>query len=138
MKTAPDRWGQYADPGTAELFAGDALLHTDWAPDNVLISGGRARIIDWAWPTRGAAWIDPFMWALRLMQAGCTVEDAVEWARQLRSWRDADPAAVLAFAVANTRTWREIAATDSQPWKAAMEDHAVRLDAYLRAALTTV
>lgn len=133
LKTAPDRWGQYADPGTAELFAGDTLLHTDWAPDNVLISDGRARVIDWAWPTRGAAWIDPFTWALRLMQAGHTVEDAVGWARRLRSWQEADPGAVQAFAVANVRTWREIAAMDGQPWKAAMEGHAVRLDAHLRA-----
>ncbi|WP_052397449.1 MazG-like family protein [Streptomyces sp. NRRL F-5123] len=61
---------EYAQPGTLQHFDGDALLHTDFAPDNVLIADGRARPVDWAWPTRGEAWIDPSALALRLMEAG--------------------------------------------------------------------
>ncbi|MFD1535587.1 hypothetical protein [Nonomuraea guangzhouensis] len=32
---------------------------TDYNPLNMLIAEGRALLIDWAWPTRGAGWIDP-------------------------------------------------------------------------------
>jgi hypothetical protein len=50
VKQAEDRWRAYTD--RPELLAGPALLHTDWTPGNVLVSD-RARLVDWAWPTRG-------------------------------------------------------------------------------------
>lgn len=60
----------FDDPASASLFAGSALTHSDWTPDNVLVSPGRAWLIDWAWPTLGAAWTDPACWILRLMASG--------------------------------------------------------------------
>ncbi|WP_329182502.1 aminoglycoside phosphotransferase [Streptomyces sp. NBC_01477] len=120
IKQAVDRWAQYAPPGTLQHFDGDALLHTDFAPDNVLISGGRARLIDWAWPTRGAAWIDPGALALHLMNAGHPAEAAVDFAGRFRSWRDAAPEALAAFGAATASLWREIAEHDDAPWKRAM------------------
>ncbi|MFD0513712.1 hypothetical protein ACFQ0Q_32215 [Streptomyces aureus] len=62
IKEAADRWKNYAPPDVLHYFRGTALLHTDFAPDNILITGGRARLVDWAWPTRGAAWLDPGRW----------------------------------------------------------------------------
>ncbi|MFG2476526.1 hypothetical protein [Streptomyces fagopyri] len=85
IKDAVDRWADYAPPGTVHYFGGDTLLHTDFAPDNVLIVGGRAHLVDWAWPTRGAAWIDPGALALRLMDAGHPVEAAVAFAGRFPS-----------------------------------------------------
>ena len=39
LKRAEDRWKNYVeDPGDAMIFSGPVLTHTDWAPDNVLIS----------------------------------------------------------------------------------------------------
>jgi hypothetical protein len=71
FKRAEDRFRGYADePGQADLFAGDVLMHSDWTPDNVLVSADRAWLIDWAWPTLGAAWTDPACWILRLMASG--------------------------------------------------------------------
>jgi hypothetical protein len=41
------------------LATGTGLLHGDLRIDNVLIDhDGRARICDWTWPCRGAAWFD--------------------------------------------------------------------------------
>lgn len=43
---------------SAALY-GDALVHSDLRPDNLLIErDGRARIVDWNWVMRGPPWID--------------------------------------------------------------------------------
>lgn len=131
IKAADDRWAEYAPPGTAHLIAGDTLLHTDLAPHNVLVAE-RAHVIDWAWPTRGAAWIDPAVLILRLLEAGHTLESANGFARRFPSWRSAPALAVQAFAAANAATWTEITNADSAPWKVAMARHAHDFDAYVR------
>ncbi|MER5402217.1 aminoglycoside phosphotransferase [Streptomyces sp. NPDC002599] len=130
IKTADDRWASYAPPGTADLFAGDTLLHTDLAPHNVLIDD-RAHIIDWAWPTRGAAWIDPAILILRLLEAGHTLTSADGFARRFPSWRSAPVHAVQAFAAANAAAWAEIANVDDAPWKTAMACHADTFNVYV-------
>jgi hypothetical protein len=49
FKRAEDRWKPYLDdPGPASAFAGPVLTHSDWTPDNVLVSERRAWLIDWA------------------------------------------------------------------------------------------
>lgn len=130
VKAAEQRWAAYAPPSTAPLFAGDTLLHTDFAPDNVLIDQ-RAHLIDWAWPTRGAAWIDPAVLILRLVDAGHTVDEADAFARTFPSWQAADLAAKAAFGTANGALWREIASEEASPWKVGMAAHAAVLAAFL-------
>ncbi len=44
-------------------------MHSDWAPDNVLVSPHRAWLIDWDSPTLGAAWTDPACHALTVKPA---------------------------------------------------------------------
>lgn len=120
LKTARARWGKHLpDP---EVLDGETLLHTDLAPHNLLITDGRARLIDWAWPTVGPAWIDPAMLILRMLQAGWAVGDAHLWARgRFPSWRDADPDARAAFTRANAGVWAEISHADPVlEWKARM------------------
>ncbi|MGH3926803.1 MAG: aminoglycoside phosphotransferase, partial [Pseudonocardiaceae bacterium] len=114
LKRAEQRWAPYMDDTSA--LRGDALLHTDFNPLNVLING-TARIIDWAWPTHGAAWIDPACFVLRLMAAGHTPKEAEAWAQQASSWDLTPEKDIDAFAAANARVWAEIAQTDPQPWK---------------------
>ena len=71
FKRAEAHWKPHLDdPETAAVFAGPILTHSDWTPDNVLVSEHRAWLIDWAWPTLGAAWTDPACWVLRLMASG--------------------------------------------------------------------
>ncbi|MGW3625503.1 aminoglycoside phosphotransferase [Streptomyces sp. NPDC000880] len=124
LKRAEQRWATYAGPAGVDQLAGDTLLHTDLAPHNVLITG-RAHVIDWAWPTRGAAWIDPAVLILRLMEAGHTPADADTWARaSFPSWASASHASVTAFCEANAATWDEIARNDPQGWKKDMARHA--------------
>lgn len=122
VKDAPQRWAGYADGLDTSALGGNTLLHTDLAPHNILIGQQRAHLIDWAWPTRGAAWIDPAILVLRLMEAGHSAGDADGWAGQFHSWKTAPRAAVELFSVANARTWDEIAGRDPQPWKQRMAE----------------
>lgn len=116
------RWDVYAaDAAEAELFRGDALLHTDVNADNVLIGTQRSWLVDWAWPTRGAAFIDPANLVLQLIAAGHTAESAEHWASRCPAWAEADPRAVDAFARASLRMYRRFAErTPEQAWLAAM------------------
>lgn len=104
------RWAAYADdPGDAELFRGDTLLHTDVNADNVLVGEGRAWLVDWAWPTRGAGFIDPACLVLQLIAAGHTAEAAESWAARCPAWGAAEPRAVDAFVRASVRMCRAFA-----------------------------
>ena len=113
LKEAEQRWESYSD--APELFAGACLLHTEWTPGNVLV-GDRAYLVDWAWPTRGAAWIDPACWIVWLVASGHTPASAENHAAMIPSWEQAPPRSVDEFALAQARMWAEIAAESSQPW----------------------
>ncbi|MDQ6616449.1 MAG: hypothetical protein M3083_17340 [Actinomycetota bacterium] len=86
----------------------------------MLITDDGARLIDWAWPTLGAAWLDPACWVLRLIVAGHTAEGAERWARRVPAWQTATRNHLSMFAVANARLWDEIATSDPKPLKARM------------------
>lgn len=119
VKQAEQRWAAYLDDDAArDLLAGQTLLHTDFNPLNVLMDSGNAWIIDWAWPTRGAAFIDPACFLLRLMLGGHTACEAEAWAARCDSWGTAPDKAIDAFALACARLYAEIAREDPQPWKA--------------------
>jgi len=121
LKRAEQRWAShFEDISTAELLRGDSLLHTDFNPVNVLITADSTYLIDWAWPTRGAAWIDPACLVLRLMAAGHTAAEAETWAAHNAAWINAPSDGVTTFAHANRNMWREIADADPQPWKQRM------------------
>ncbi len=135
LKRVAQRWAPYAATGAVGLLDGDQLLHTDMAPHNVLIgtdSDPSAHLIDWAWPSRGPAWVDAAVWVLRLLEAGHTPEQADRWARQLAPWRAAPTAGVRAFADANAALWAELGTQDPERgWKTALAGHARAWAAYI-------
>lgn len=104
------RWDRFArDAAEAELFRGDTLLHTDINPDNVLIGARNGWLVDWAWPTRGAAFIDPATLVLQLVAAGHSAEAAEGWVADCPAWRTADPKAIDAYAAASLRMQQRFA-----------------------------
>jgi hypothetical protein len=105
------------DPDAAGLLGGTTLLHTDYNPENVLIGSDGPRLVDWAWPCRGAAWIDPCVLIVRLVAAGHTPEAAEECVADVSAWRTAPAVGVRVFAAVSVRLWGEIADQDPQPWK---------------------
>jgi hypothetical protein len=117
------RWRGYSRD--ADRLAGDRLLHTDLNPRNILV-GSAARIVDWAWPTLGAAWIDTACLALQLIAAGHHPAQAENWAKTTSTWRHASDDAITVFLKINTRMWHQIASADPQPWKTASHRSALR------------
>lgn len=114
LKSMPDRMRSHSD--LPELFAGTTLLHTDWFPTNVLVGGGRAALVDWAWASRGAAWIDPALWVVWLVKNGHTPEEAEGWAARVPAWNTASAPAITAFAKATVSVWEEIAEGEPEGW----------------------
>lgn len=110
MMTAAWRWGAYLDDTNDHaLLEGNSLLHTDYHVGNVLITDDRAWLVDWAWATRGAAFIDLALVLPRLIAAGHSPDDAEAWAAKHIAWQDANPAAITKFASAVARLWSQLA-----------------------------
>lgn len=118
VRRAEHRWAEFLQD--AGFLAGPVLLHTDFNPLNVIVTGGGARLVDWAWPTLGAGWIDPACLVLRLMADGHDAASAESWVARTEAWRTAPPAAVDAFAVVLCRMWEQITNQDPAPWKTRM------------------
>jgi hypothetical protein len=117
VKQAEDRWRAYTD--RPELLVGPALLHTDWTPSNVLVSD-RARLVDWAWPTRGAAWIDPACWTVWLIASGHAPDSAESWAARIPSWQHVPADALDEYAHIQARMWDGIDAESTEDWTATL------------------
>jgi len=133
LKRAERRWAAYVEPADLPLLRGDTLLHTDYSPDNVLIHGNAARLIDWAWPTLGAGFIDPSCLIVRLVFAGHTPEQAEACVSPASAWTSTPTRAVDVFASALARMWAQIAAADPNPWKNGMAEAARVWEAHRRA-----
>jgi hypothetical protein len=127
IKKAEQRWSDYTE--TPEILAGGSLLHTEWSPGNVLI-GDRAYLVDWAWPTRGAAWIDPACWAVWLIASGHTPDSAESLAGCIPSWRNAPPRALDEFARVQALMWSGIAAESSESWTQSLATASAQWAAY--------
>ncbi|MFI1012578.1 aminoglycoside phosphotransferase [Streptomyces sp. NPDC020965] len=117
LRHAEQRLGSYAaSPADLDHFRGDHLCHTDLNDENVLVVGGRAWLVDWAWATRGSAWLDAAYWVIWLIASGRhTALSAERQAAAIPAFRQAPPAALTAFAAANANLWEEID-SDPAPW----------------------
>ncbi|MFC8079558.1 aminoglycoside phosphotransferase [Streptomyces sp. NPDC057307] len=135
LRHAEQRLESYAaKPTDVDHFAGNSLVHTDLNNENVMVDGN-AYLVDWAWATRGAAWLDPAYWVVWLMAAGKhDPRSAEKWAARVPSWQRAAPEAVTAFALATANVWEEIAGTDPDPWTAGILSASQRWAEHRKAA----
>jgi hypothetical protein len=99
------RWRPFAERGALALLRGNTLLHMDLTAENILV-GDQVRIVDWAWPSRGAAWLDTAAWVVRMIQAGHAPAAAESWARRVPAWSTASASALLAHAQIRTALCR--------------------------------
>ena len=120
------RWDRHAlDTAHAELFRGETLLHTDIHPSNLLLGDRDMRVVDWAWPTCGAAFIDPACLVVQLVSSGHSPESAESWAARCKAWANADPKAINAFGAAYVwMLWRYARRRPEESWRTAMAEAA--------------
>lgn len=99
------RWADLTDD--VSPMAGDALLHTDLNPRNLLITPEeRVYVVDWAFASRGAAWVEVGQIIPWLISAGHSPAEAEKWASQFPSWSEADPMDVDLYARLSAERWR--------------------------------
>ncbi|GAA4081718.1 hypothetical protein [Actinomadura miaoliensis] len=111
------RWSSVAED--VSPMAGNALLHADLNEDNFLIaSGGRAHLVDWAFVSRGAAWVELGLLIPWLLKAGHTPAGAADWIAQFPSWGDAEPADIDLFSEVFAEKWRISAQSNTAEWVA--------------------
>lgn len=125
-KRIEERWAdaaQRAGVGT-ELLAGDHLLHTDLNPHNILVTDTGPRLVDWSWPTLGAAWVDTACAALWLIAEGHSPAAAESWASRTEVWAETTPKALDVFTKTNVVLWGQIAAAEPRPWKQRLHEAA--------------
>ncbi|RKS76385.1 phosphotransferase family enzyme [Actinomadura pelletieri DSM 43383] len=105
------RWEPFVPDVSA--MAGDALLHTDLNPRNLLITPHhRTYVVDWGFASRGAPWIEIGQVIPWLIHAGHPPADAERWAALFPSWVDAVPSVINSYAHASAERWRQRATTN--------------------------
>ncbi|WP_158557931.1 phosphotransferase [Spongiactinospora gelatinilytica] len=118
----------------AALDCGDMLLHGDLRRSKLLFADGedgeQVYVLDWSRIARGAAFIEPVMFALRLIQAGHSPQQAEMLLMGVFTWDDAPPDQVTALIATwtlhnlhaarygpdETRNTRSAAAQEGRSW----------------------
>jgi len=114
-------------PGARLGFAlpaanGSALVHTDLNPANLIVTPSGLRIVDWAWATKAAGWLELALLAPWLIGSGHTPEQAQRWLTQQRNWNTADPDSIDHFAQQNATKWARKAHATPVAWTRDLAD----------------
>ncbi|GLZ12094.1 hypothetical protein Acsp04_23290 [Actinomadura sp. NBRC 104425] len=103
--------------GDVSPMVGDALLHTDLNPHNLIITPGRrAYVVDWAFASRGAPWVEIGQIIPWMLISGQSPAQAEDWAAQFPSWLDADPADIDLYVTLHEELWRRRYRLRPAPW----------------------
>ncbi|MFC9084912.1 protein kinase [Nocardiopsis dassonvillei] len=122
------RWDRFATETEKALLRGQTLTHADIHGRNLLIGADHSWLVDWEWPTIGAAAIMPSCLAVQLVSSGHSPADAQALVSDCQAWKSASPGSLDAFAQANARMhhwfvklrpeeeWLKAMATAAQAW----------------------
>ncbi|MFI6785668.1 phosphotransferase [Micromonospora sp. NPDC050276] len=84
---------------------GETLIHSDLNPANLIVTPVGLRIVDWAWATKAAAWVELALLVQWLIGSGHSAEQAEEWLAQLPAWTATDHQVLDDFASRNAMKW---------------------------------
>ena len=115
---------------------GAMLVHTDLNPTNMLVTAGGLRIVDWAFATKAAPWVELAMLAQWLIGAGHTAGQAEQWLSQFPAWGAIGPDVLDVFAEHNAAKWAAKAHQQHLRWVHDLADWTGRWATHRRAALT--
>lgn len=112
------RWAGFFPVDRSADLEGQALVHTDVSPLNMLATADGIRVLDWALACPGPEWADTAFAVPRLIFAGHTPEQAEHVAGTVPAYRAAAPSAVNTFAHTICAVWMSRAETDPAPHRA--------------------
>lgn len=100
-----------------EVTAGDTLVHTDLRDDTIrLCDDGRVLLDGWAWPVRGAAWLDSLLLLVGPCGDGLDVESVLRSNPLLAVVPDDDVDCVLAAMAGFFLTSCDLPVPSASPW----------------------
>lgn len=97
-------------------MAGDALVHSDLNPTNLIVTAGGLRVVDWAYATKAAPWLELALLVQWLIGSGHTARQAEAWLAQFTAWTVTDRAVLDDFAERNAAKWSVKAGQSSAGW----------------------
>jgi hypothetical protein len=124
------RWINVTDDVSA--MAGTALLHTDLNPANFIITPERVYLADWAFVSRGAAWLELGLLIPWLLYNGHSAEEAEEWISRFPSWNKANREDIDRWSRAFALLWERRSKNFPSSWATALATLAQRWATYRR------
>jgi hypothetical protein len=95
---------------------GETLVHSDLNPTNLIVTPGGLRVVDWAYATKAAAWVELALLAQWLIGSGHTPKQADTWLTQLPVWKASDSEALDDLAMRNAAKWSAKASGSTEQW----------------------
>ena len=111
---------------------GDILVHSDLNPTNLIVTPDGLRVVDWAFTTRAAPWVELALLTQWLIGSGHTAVQAEEWLAQCPAWGAADPEVLDDFASRNASKWSLKARQSNETWVHDLAVWTVQWSAYRR------
>ncbi|MDG4783211.1 phosphotransferase [Micromonospora sp. WMMD961] len=95
---------------------GGTLIHSDLNPANLIVTTSGMRVVDWAYATRAAPWVELALLVQWLIGSGHTPEQAEDWLAQFPAWAEADPEVLDDFASRNASKWAMKSRQGGEGW----------------------
>ncbi|MFI7600456.1 phosphotransferase [Actinoplanes sp. NPDC049681] len=109
---------------------GQMLVHTDLNPANLIVTSSGLRVVDWAYATKAAPWLELALLAQWLIGSGHTPEQADKWLTQFPAWGTTDPEAIDDLASRSASKWSAKAHGSTDKWIRDLADWTGRWAAY--------
>ncbi|MFY1703004.1 phosphotransferase [Micromonospora sp. WMMA1923] len=121
LQDTPAPEGTWYDPAARCGFelpamAGDMLVHSDLNPTNLIVTAGGLRIVDWAYTTKAASWVELALLVPWLIGSGHTPQQAEDWLARFSAWPAAGTEVLDGFAVRNASKWSIRSKRSTEPW----------------------
>jgi len=97
-------------------LTGETLIHTDLNPANLIVTSNGLRIVDWAFTTKAAPWVELAMLVPWLISSGHTPEQAETWLTRFPAWQEINPHILDEFASKNAAKWSSKAGQTTVRW----------------------
>ncbi|MDM4719793.1 phosphotransferase [Micromonospora sp. WMMA1363] len=95
---------------------GDTLIHSDLNPANLIVTTHGLRIVDWAYATKAAPWVELALLVQWLIGGGHSPEQAEDWLAQFPAWAETDPEVLDDFAARNASKWASKSRQSTLGW----------------------